>query len=582
MAKKLGPTTDVEKAIASGTFKDRYLVYIRKSTDEPDNQKNSIAYQRRENLRYAKQLGLPIAAVSLEGFCSEGVISEKHSGFKESDDLHILDSGEVRFHIERPKFSRVVQYLNQEHFKGVICLCWDRISRNRGDDTIVRKLMRKGADFQFVFVTYDDSSSGELHMDIDGMFAQHHSRVTSEKIKTTIRAKRAEGKCTYRAPIGYLNEGSWDHKPFDPERAPIIAELFELYATGHWSLSDLARHAAKQGLTTVPMRKPRTQAEMLADDQDCDLHPKVSRPVNVNRINEILANPFYTGKVIGPDGKHVLSTSHEPLVSQDVFDKVQTHLKHRKVSTRYTEKLDHPLRGFIRCADCNRAYTPYTKKGHLYYNARCVPGCSNDLRNCSLDIVSTRIAALLQGLGFTKKELQQLDAKTNAEFATLAETSEKEAARRERITKRIHEDLDYLSANQLSLLRSGTYTPETFVEAREGLEAELAALGSQRHATEAEMRSLMKDIILLSELVNTAGNLFILADPREQERIAKTVFSELRMSQNTLNYSLQMGLEPFENRVLAFSAPTRWLSELFEHRERIVICSNALSRLSNT
>ena len=75
-------------------------------------------------------------------------------------------------------------------------LSWDRISRNKGDDTIIRKLMRRGIDVRFAYATYDDTSAGALHMDIDGMFAQHHSRVTSEKVTMSTRNSRTKGICT--------------------------------------------------------------------------------------------------------------------------------------------------------------------------------------------------------------------------------------------------------------------------------------------------------------------------------------------------------------------------------------------------
>ncbi len=66
-------------------------------------------------------------------------------------------------------------------------------------------------------------------MDIDGMFAEHHSRVTSEKVSLNIFNQREKGICTYKAPVGYLNIGRMDDKPIDTERAPLIKKFFELY-----------------------------------------------------------------------------------------------------------------------------------------------------------------------------------------------------------------------------------------------------------------------------------------------------------------------------------------------------------------
>lgn len=42
----------VLKEILSGKYRDCYLIYNRKSTDDTENQKNSIKYQKSENVRF--------------------------------------------------------------------------------------------------------------------------------------------------------------------------------------------------------------------------------------------------------------------------------------------------------------------------------------------------------------------------------------------------------------------------------------------------------------------------------------------------------------------------------------------------
>ena len=49
----------VLRALRRGVYKDCYLVYNRKSMDEAESQKNSITYQRCENLQFAKREHLP-------------------------------------------------------------------------------------------------------------------------------------------------------------------------------------------------------------------------------------------------------------------------------------------------------------------------------------------------------------------------------------------------------------------------------------------------------------------------------------------------------------------------------------------
>ena len=211
-----------DKKIGQGVYKNQYLLYNRKSTDEPENQKNSLHYQRAENLRYALKEHLSIAPVTIPGFCTDGIIAEKHSAYKEDEIMVITDNGIVQFRIERPKFHKLMQLLNKKLFKGVIFLCWDRASRNDADEAILKKLLKNDIDLRFTLVSYDKSSSGALHMDIDGMFAQHHSRVTSEKVKLNIRNQREKGICTSKAPVGYLNLGRMDNKPLDPVRGHLL------------------------------------------------------------------------------------------------------------------------------------------------------------------------------------------------------------------------------------------------------------------------------------------------------------------------------------------------------------------------
>jgi site-specific DNA recombinase len=166
--------------------------------------------------------------------------------------------------------------------------------------------------------------------------------------------------------------------------------MYEYYATGDWSLSDIARFANDQGFTTVPMRRRRTKEEMLAEEDEFEEIEKTSRPVNENHISRILTNRFYTGRTLNSEGKYIQSISHEAIVSDELFDDVQAVLKKKKVSVHYTEKLDLPLRGVVRCAHCERVYTPYIKKGIQYYNSRCTKDCENTDKNLSFEKIDKK------------------------------------------------------------------------------------------------------------------------------------------------------------------------------------------------
>lgn len=544
--------------ITKGKYRDCYLIYNRKSTDDNENQKNSIKYQKSLNMRFAFQSGLQIAPLTLEGFATDGIVSERHSGFKESVSLTFGEGNMVQYSVDRPKFYQLVQLLSKGYFKGVIVLCWDRVSRNKGDDTIIRKLMKAGVDIRFTLASYDKTSAGELHMDIDGMFSEHHSRVTREKVTLTMNTQRAKGVCTYKAPIGYLNEGNMDHKPFDPVRAPIIKQIFEMAATGEWGLHDLARFAVKQGLTMPPVRRRRTQEEILSEEED-DMRLEIkaiSRLPTFNNIHKILINQFYIGKVLGMDGSWISSISHEALVSEEVFNQVKLALRKRNKSVQYVEFLDHPLRSIVYCAVCKRVYTPYPKKGIMYYGARCGKNCANPTKSFNFDFITKKIGDLIEKLSFTDDELEEIDARASTDIAILDNKRINQIEVNDRRKKKIREDLSYLNANRLMLLKTGAYTPEKLVLEEAALNHELNTLSNEEIASDVSMQETVREVVKLSELLKKALPYYSFGNPQEKEKVIRIIFSELSVSENTLEYKCTKGFEALSSRFIPECDPT--------------------------
>lgn len=573
----------VIKDIESGKYRNQYLIYNRKSTDEADNQKNSIKFQKAENVRYAYREHLPIAPISLKGFCLDGIISEKHSGFKEDTDLVFGKDNSVKYRIERPKFYRLVQYLNKGYFKGVIVLCWDRASRNKGDNTVIEKLMKQGVDFRFILASYDKTSSGALHMDIDGMFAQHHSRVTSEKVSLAIANLRNKGIWPHKAPIGYLNTGAPENKPLDPKRAPIVKQMFELYATNEWSLADISRWANELGLTMPPLRRRRTKEEILAEEEDDEILAieRVERPVTVNAVHRILTNRFYTGKTHGLNGELMQSIGYEALVTEELFEKVQRCLQRKKVSTYYTEKVPCPYRGLVRCEFCKRVYTPYIQKGILYYGARCRIGCQNTRRSFNASFLEAQIGNKIWGLSFTDNELAELDARTQTDIALFEMKRNGERDGMDRKKRKIREDLTYLRINKLALLRAGVYSPETYFEEETRLTGELSELQEQEQVFDLSMHEVIKDVIYLSELLKDLYLYYQKAKSPEKEEITKKLFSELWLSENSLQCKCKNGLQALESRLISNCAPNEWISELINYGSAIKLSITELHQLKN-
>lgn len=550
----------VIKEIESGKYSDCYIIYNRKSTDEPNSQQNSLSYQRNENVRFAKKDKLKIADITISRLFTNGIITEKHSSFKE-DELMVFDSnGSVQFNIERPKFYKMVEFLNKKLFKGVIFLSWDRASRNPTDSNILKKLKKNGIDLRFSFAKYEDTSSGALHMDIDGMFSEHHSRVTSEKVSLALKKNREAGKCSYTAPVGYLNEGNVDHKPFDPVRAPFVKRFFELADEG-WSLADIAKWANEHSFTMPPRRKKRSRAEIEIDEDEenpLDTREKVGHKVLYTTIQPILRNRFYIGYIKGENKEWIVSNSHEPLIGEELFNRVQDKLQKKNKSKHYDLPLDFAFRNIFVCQNCPRAYNPYPKKGILYCALKCRVGCKNTKKNFNVKkFLLEKVKPLIQKLSFTEQELYTFENKLESDIAIFEKNRIKALQDKDKKKYKLREDLSYLRENKISLLRANTFTHESMTQEENRLESEISSLITEEQVSEEAMRDTMKDITTISELLKDVNLYWDFADLYEKEEIVKTIFSELSIFDNDLKYKLNLGLKPFESRFILTCARER-------------------------
>ena len=507
-----------------------HIVYDRKSTDDADNQKNSLEYQRGANLRFAKREKLNIADLTIPNFCNAGIINERHSGFKEDECFEIMPNGTVQYKIERPKFLRLVGMLKNKEIKGAIFLCWDRASRNGQDDVIIKKLLKLGCDIRFSETTYEKSSSGDLHMDIDGMFSTHYSRVISEKVRNTNRKLRAEGKFINCSPTGYLDNGSGD-KPIDPVRAPIVKRIFELYATGDWSVLELSKWANEQGLTTKPSRGKRTEDQILSNIE-LETMPKISRPVTHKTIEHILTNPFYIGQNRTKEG-FIISTAHQPLIDTSLFNKVQEVLKARCVSVYYVNKKFATYRKLIRCT-CGRAYCHYIRKGIGYYRLRCAATCNNPDRNLKESDIHASIQSLMDRMHFDDEELRELEVKARSGIDAITIKRNKELDDLHNQEKRVYADLDYLTKNRITLLRTNSMSIEDAKTEENRLMGQLNEIRQKAGAYGEAAQEMLKYVTTFSELIKRASLYYKFALDNEKRDIAAMMFTELTFNNKKL------------------------------------------------
>lgn len=262
-----------------------------------------------------------------------------------------VDRGTSAKSADRPELQKMLEYVkeNADRIDYVIVHKVDRLARNRGDDVdIMRTLRECGVQLVSASESIDDTPAGMLLHGIMSSIAEFYSQNLANEVKKGLNEKVKGGGTPSRAPLGYLNIRRTDDKGreertviLDEERAPLIKLAFEEYATGNWTVQDLAEHLAACGLTT--RATPRIP----------------SQPINKKSLNKVLINPYYKGVVTYQGAEY--DGTHPALTDADTWQQVQDILESH-INGERTREHPHFLKGSVFCKNCgSRMIVNYTK-----------------------------------------------------------------------------------------------------------------------------------------------------------------------------------------------------------------------------
>jgi len=297
----------------------KYFLYARKSTESEDRQVLSIEAQITELREFAKKENLTIIAEFTES------MSAKEPG--------------------RPMFNEMLAKIEKGEADRIIAWHPDRLARNSVDGGRIIYLVDTGKikDLKFPTFRFDNNAYGKFILTIAFGQSKYYTDNLSENIKRGIRQKLRKGIWPQWAPLGYSNDYKTKTIVIDEQKAPLIKKAFELYATGNHSLKTLKDILYNEGLIG-----------------------KKNKSLSVSNIEYFLKNPFYYG-VIRYNGE-LYEGTHPPIITKQLFDKVQDILKQRHRATR-KKKYNFVFRGFIKCGECGAMITAETKKKkYVYYH----------------------------------------------------------------------------------------------------------------------------------------------------------------------------------------------------------------------
>jgi len=295
----------------------RYIIYCRKSSEAEDRQVLSIESQISELKKLAEKLNLSVVDIFTESQ------SAKSPG--------------------RPLFNEMIKKINQGKAEGIICWKLDRLARNPLDGGQIIWMLQKAIIKHIQ--TFDKGYYPEdnvLLMSVEFGMANQYVLDLSKNVKRGLKTKAERGWYPAPAPLGYLNDKTKERGKReivkDPDRFELVKKMWELMLTGNYTPPKIAAIANNEwGFRT----------------------PK-GRPLLRSTIYRLFTNPFYYGWFEYPVGSgNWYKGSHEPMITQEEFDRVQILLG-RKGKPR-VKKHNFAFTGLIRCGECGAMITAEEK-----------------------------------------------------------------------------------------------------------------------------------------------------------------------------------------------------------------------------
>lgn len=442
-----------------------YFLYARKSSEDDDRQVASIPAQLDELRRLAEARGIVISR-----------------SFEESQSAKAPG---------RPVFTAMMRELDRHSAAGILCWKPDRLARNALDGGRVIDALDRHRVAEIVTPgrTFRNTGDDKFMLSIEFGVSKKYVDDLSDNVRRGNRAVLASGRWTGIVPIGYLKEPPLDPAHgrgagatiTDPDRFPLVCELFRRFATGAYTVKEL--HAVARDELGLRTRGRRGRP---------------SGPLSFSGLNGMLRNPFYTGVL--RCGGEVYEGNHEPAVSREDFAKIGEVLGRR--SSPRPKRHAFTYRGLLTCGHCGRGVTAEEKRkpsGQRYVYYRCTQRWRNPDVCPRPFLNETRLEEALAD------HLALLDVPER--FATYALNWVATTAREEdEVTKRAHSalekaltrkraDLERLTA----LVVRGTLTEDEYVAAKTAALAEKADLETQLAEPRAEATATrLREVLTVS------------------------------------------------------------------------------------
>ena len=509
-------TVDVTNHEPDAAVGQRAVFYLRVSSsgqvnNDYDPEGISLPAQREACKRKAQQLGLTIVGEYVEPGRS-GTEMTKRVAFQQM--------------LQRVRSEKDIDY--------IIVHKLSRMNRNRIDDAIVMAdLHKRGVTLISATESIDDSPVGQLMHGILAAFNEYRSREDGADISYKMGQKAKNGGTLGKAPIGYLNTlERLDGREFrsigiDAERSPFVQLAFRLYADGDHTIDNIVDELTDRGLTTRPTRS------------------RPAGPVSASKLAAMLHDRYYLG-IVTYQGQEYPGR-HEPLIDENLFQRVQDLLETRGFSGERRRTHHHYLKGSLWCGRCHRSdgavrrmilqrAVGRAKHEYFYFLCRGTQDGVCDARYSNVIGVEGKVIEHYDSIRFTP---EFIDLVRSSMDETLAD---REGAQR-LLDKQLKDQLRRLDAkeeNLLDIAASGELAKTKIHNRLQDIERQRSKITQQLDGVAEDLAAGAKFIDVCLNLLQDPRKLYEGATDETRRKLNQAIFKRLYvMNDEIVGHELQ-------------------------------------------
>lgn len=415
----------------------------------------------------------------------------------------------------REEFNRMLDYIrNNPETKAILVEKTDRLYRNFKDYVLLEDL---DVEVHFVkegeVLSKDSRSHVKFIHGIKVLMAKNYIDNLSEEVKKGHLEKARQGHYPLIAPYGYKNNKETRMiEVYEPE-AKWVRRMFELYATGNYSLNALRDELFEEGLQYRPSQ------------------PKIYK----STLAKMLQNTLYTGDFFFRG--HLYKGKHQPIIPISLFEQVQSvfDLTNKPKKTKHT----FAFSGLLTCGVCGCSVTPQLQKQkYVYYH------CSQGRGECKSKYV--REETLSDQFSEALKRLQISDETLNWIIPILKSSHREEIEFHEARVNELRDRYDKLS-KKIELIYEdkldNKIPEELWFKKHEEYKAEINRIDEQLQQHKQGNFDYIESGIQILELAKNAYRLYIQKNTLEQRRLLNFVLSNCSLTNGKIEYTYN---EPFD------------------------------------